>query len=438
LLQSLTQIYSIVVKFNSLRSKSMASKALIVLIFMVFSVGKTFAAPSGEALFRANCASCHNPLKDATGPALKGAAGRAPSKELLYKWVHNPAATLATDPYYKGLAAKWAPTVMSAFPQLSTADIDAITAYVDSYVPPAPPTTGGATAGATAGSSTDNTFFYFIITALLAMVAFILLQVNKKLHKVAAEKVGYPIKADVPWYKHKLYLAILGVVAFIALGAWMTNGGIKMGRQQNYKPTQPIYYSHKVHAGINQINCQYCHSGAEKGRNAMIPSTNVCMNCHKGINEYTGAEEHPLVSDDGDKINGTTEIKKLYEYAGWDPTKKAYNMNNKGAIAAQPIPWVKIHNLPDHVFFSHATHVKNGKIACQRCHGPIQEMDEVYQFSSLSMGFCINCHRETKVQFAENNYYKIFQKYHDEIKSGKRDGVTVADVGGLECQKCHY
>jgi mono/diheme cytochrome c family protein len=412
-------------------------KGLIVLIFVLFASLNSFAAPDGKALFQANCASCHNPLKKATGPALQGASGRAPSKDAFYSWIHNPAATAAKVPYYAKLLEEYKPTVMSAFPQLSTADIDAISTYVNDYKAPVTETPKNAAGGGNSDNGSAN-FLYFIITAVLAIVSFILIQVNKKMHKVAAEKIGYPIKADVPWYKHKLYLAIIGVAAFIGLGAWMTNGGIKLGRQQDYQPKQPIYYSHKVHAGINQINCQYCHSGAEKGRNAMIPSTNVCMNCHKGINQYTGAEEHPLVSDDGEKINGTAEIGKLYEAAGWDPKKNAYNMTAAGTIAAKPIEWVKIHNLPDHVFFSHATHVKNGKVACQRCHGPIQEMDEVKQWTDLSMGFCINCHRETKVQFADNNYYKIFQKYHDEVKAGKRDGVTVADVGGLECQKCHY
>jgi cytochrome c2 len=428
-------------KLNILNLCSNGLKALLILAFIFFTGNNTlFAAPDGKALFQANCASCHNPLKDATGPALQGAAGRAPSKEALYKWVHNPAASMASDPYYKGLAAKWAPTVMTAFPALSTEEIDAILKYTDDYKAPVA-ASAGPESGSSSGSSSDSdsNFLYFIITALLAIVAFSLVQINKKLHKVAAEKVGYPIKADVPWYKHKLYIAIIGVLAFIFGGIWLTNNfGIKLGRSKNYKPDQPIYYSHKVHAGINQINCQYCHSGAEKGRNAMIPSTNVCMNCHKGINKYTGAEEHPLVSDDGHTVNGDGEIAKLYKYAGWNAEKKAYNLNADGSVKASPIPWVKIHNLPDHVFFSHATHVKNGKVACQRCHGPIQEMDEVYQFSDLSMGFCINCHRETKVQFAENNYYKIFTKYHDEIKAGKRDGVTVEDIGGLECQKCHY
>jgi len=211
-----------------------------------------------------------------------------------------------------------------------------------------------------------------------------------------------------------------------------------MGRQQNYQPKQPIFYSHAVHAGINQINCLYCHAGAEKSRQAMVPSSNVCMNCHKQINTYTGEETHPLVTAEGKKINGTEQIQLLYKYAGWDPVKKEYNRDAKGNILATPIKWTKIHNLPDHVYFNHSQHVKVGQVACQRCHGPIQEMDEVYQFAPLSMGWCINCHRQTQVKFTENNYYSIFEKYHKELKEGKRDGVTVEDIGGIECQKCHY
>ena len=170
----------------------------------------------------------------------------------------------------------------------------------------------------------------------------------------------------------------------------------------------------------------------------MIPSTNVCMNCHMQINEYTGAETHPLVTLEGTKVDGTAEINKLYEFAGWDPAKKDYKRNEKGEVMAKPVEWVKIHNLPDHVYFNHSLHVVSGKIACQRCHGNIEEMDEVYQFSDLSMGWCVNCHRETNVQFTDNNYYSIFQKYHEEIKAGTRTEVKVSEIGGLECQRCHY
>jgi cytochrome c2 len=413
---------------------------LIWCLVFALSSNTALAAPDGAALFRANCASCHNPIKDATGPALKGATGRVPNKAWLYKWVANPGGMIGSgDAYATTLFDKWKPTVMTGFPALSTAEIDAIMKYCDDYAPP-PPTAaaGGGAASGSGGGSSHSGFMYFVITGLLAIAALSLMQINKKLHRVAAEKVGYPIKKEIPFYKHKLYIAIAAVIAFVALGAWMTRGGIKLGRHDGYMPEQPIFYSHKVHAGINQINCQYCHSGAEKGRNAMIPSTNVCMNCHKGINKYTGNEEHKMVSLEGKTINGDKEIEKLYEHAGWDAEKKAYKLNAAGKIDAKPIEWVKIHNLPDHVYFSHQTHVKNGKVPCQRCHGPIQEMDEVYQFTDLSMGFCINCHRETQVQFKDNNYYQIFTKYHDEIKAKTRDKVTVADVGGLECQKCHY
>jgi hypothetical protein len=160
------------------------------------------------------------------------------------------------------------------------------------------------------------------------------------------------------------------------------------------------------------------------------------MNCHKQINEYTGTEK--LITAEGKEVDGTAEIQKLYKYAGWYPQRKDYIRDAKGDIIAKPIAWTKIHNLPDHVYFNHSQHVKVGKVQCQRCHGPIQEMDEVYQFAPLSMGWCINCHRQTKVQFTDNKYYTIYEKYHEEIKSGKRTDVTVEDIGGTECQKCHY
>ena len=110
---------------------------------------------------------------------------------------------------------------------------------------------------------------------------------------------------------------------------------------------------------------------------------------------------------------------------------------------AKPIEWVRIHNLPDHVFFSHAQHIKAGNVQCQTCHGEITQMDEVKQFSELSMGWCVNCHRETKVDFnydstKGNKFYSIYEKFHNDIKAGRMDSVTVRDIGGLECQKCHY
>lgn len=410
------------------------SAIIVVLIFTQFS---TLAAPDGQALFKSNCASCHSPLKDATGPALQGVDAKVPSKEWLHKWVHNSSALISSgDKYANEIFNKWGKIPMPPFSSLSEEEIDAIFTYVNSVKPAEAPK--AAAAAGEGEKQTDNSWLYTLITLGLAAISFILYRVNKGLQKVADSNEGLTVKKSVPFYRHKAIIAIVSIIIFICAGFFIVNGGIQMGRQQNYMPKQPIFYSHKVHAGINQINCQYCHSGAENSRQAMIPSVNVCMNCHKGISEYTGEAEHPLVTKEGEKIDGTAEIHKLYEYAGWDPEKKEYKRDASGKIMSKPIEWVKIHNLPDHVYFSHEQHVAVGQVQCQRCHGSVEDMDEVYQFSTLAMGWCVNCHRQTDVQFKDNNYYSMYTKYHAELKAGKRTGVTVEDIGGLDCQKCHY
>ncbi len=417
-------------------AKDLKGLFLLIAILLLHSFSGT-AAPDGKAIFQANCAACHNPLKDATGPALQGISGRAPSKDWLYKWIHNSAAVVASgDKYGNEIFNKWNKTAMTAFPSLTNEEIDAVITYVEEFK--APVTASQTPAGGSGKqSSGDNTLLYAVLTIVLLLAAVVLDSVNKILCRAANSKEGVSSPRDVPFFRNKVVIAGIAVIAIVGFGVWLTKGS-EFGRQKNYMPKQPIFYSHKVHAGINQINCLYCHVGAEKSRHALIPSTNVCMNCHKQINEYTSADAHPLVDLEGNKVDGTKEIQKLYEYAGWNPSKKDYNRDAKGNILAKPIEWVKIHNLPDHVYFNHSLHVVSGKVACQRCHGGIQEMDEVYQFADLSMGWCVNCHRNTKVQFADNNYYSIFQKYHDEIKEGKREDVKVSDIGGLECQKCHY
>lgn len=412
-----------------------ARASIILIIALFFSHFSSFAAPDGKALFQSNCASCHNPLKDATGPALKGVDSRVPSKEWLHKWVKNSAALIASgDKYANDVYAKWNKTAMTAFPNLSEEEIDAIVTYVNSVEPPKKDTPSAAASGAE--QKDGNAWLYTFITLSLVALMIILWRANYGLRRVANDKEGLPNETEVPFYRNKVFIAIGVILFFIFCGYWITNGAIEMGRQQNYEPQQPIFYSHKVHAGVNQINCLYCHSSAEKGKIAMVPSPNVCMNCHKQISEYTGEEK--LITAEGKEVNGTAEIHKLYEYTGWNLEKKDYNRDADGNIITKPIEWTKIHNLPDHVYFNHSQHVAVGKVQCQRCHGAIETMDEVYQFAPLSMGWCINCHRQTQVQFADNNYYSIFEKYHEEIKSGKRAGITVEDIGGLECQKCHY
>lgn len=422
-------------EFKKLMYLKLARTSIILIITLFFSHFTSFAAPDGKALFQSNCASCHNPLKDATGPALKGVDARVPSKEWLHKWVHNSAALIASgDKYANDIYTKWNKIPMTAFSNLSEEEIDAIVTYVNSVEPPKKDTP--AAGGEGAKQPDGNGWLYTFITLSLVALMIILWRANYGLRRVANDKEGLPNETEVPFYRNKVFIAIGVILFFIFCGYWITNGAVEMGRQQNYEPQQPIFYSHKVHAGVNQINCLYCHSSAEKGKMAMVPSPNVCMNCHKQISEYTGEEK--LITAEGKEVNGTEEIKKLYEHTGWDPVKKDYRRDANGNIITKPIEWVKIHNLPDHVYFNHSQHVAVGKVQCQRCHGPIETMDEVYQFAPLSMGWCVNCHRQTQVQFADNNYYSIFEKYHEEIKAGKRTGVTVEDIGGLECQKCHY
>ncbi len=412
------------------RYRKILQKVFTSLLFIALvSLNYTSFAADGEALFKANCANCHKPLEDYTGPKLQGARARQPNLEWAYKWVNNVNSMLETDPYAKGLLAKYG-SRMTQF-NLPKADIKAILDYADAYVAPAAP--GGAASGG--APAEDNSLLFGILTLVLAVIALILLQVNSSLRKLAEEKDGVLRTEPVPFYRNKTYI-MAGILILFCLGGYMTiNAAIGLGRMKNYQPEQPIYYSHKVHAGTNQISCLYCHGGSQDSKHANIPSVNVCMNCHMAIKEYKG---DAIVKEDGKQVNGTAEIQKLYQYAGWNTDAKKYDKPGK------PIEWVRIHNLPDHVYFNHSQHVKVGKQNCQTCHGPIQEMPEVYQYSELSMGWCINCHRESKVNFYNkesgegNKYYSIYEKFHKDIKAGKLDSVTVEKIGGIECQKCHY
>ncbi|RYE21510.1 MAG: c-type cytochrome [Sphingobacteriales bacterium] len=411
-----------------------------LLLIASFSFNNHVLAADGEALFKANCANCHKPDKDYTGPALQGWNSRVPDADWIYKWMANPAQMIASDAYAKELFEKWKPTVMPAFANLKKEEIDAIMLYVDEYKP----ATAAPAGGAGVPVETDNSLLFGILTIVLAVVAFILLQVNSNLRKLTDEKEGIYRGEPVPFYRNKTYL-MAGILLLFALGGYYTiEGAVGLGRTKNYKPEQPIFYSHEVHAGVNQISCLYCHGSAQDSKQAGIPAVNVCMNCHMAVKEYAG---DPLFKEDGTQVDGTAEIQKLYEYAGWNPTTKAYNPDNNGdgvPDGAKPIPWVRIHNLPDHVYFNHSQHVKVGKQQCQTCHGNIQEMPEVYQFTDLSMGWCINCHRETKVDFLNkttgegNKFYSIYEKFHNDLKNNKMDSVTVEHIGGTECQKCHY
>lgn len=210
----------------------------------------------------------------------------------------------------------------------------------------------------------------------------------------------------------KIKLKIIPVVILLGAFGWqvkmISSDAMRLGRQQDYAPDQPVKFSHKVHVGENGIDCKYCHTTVEQGKSAGIPATNLCMNCHVIIREGTNS--------------GKFEIAKIVDAV------------EKG----KPVEWVRIHNLPEHVFFSHAVHVGSGKLDCTQCHGQVQEMDIMKQQNDLSMGWCVNCHRDTKVQFAENAYYDQYIKLHEDLRTGKIDSITADKIGANDCMKCHY
>src|SRR5260221_13201386 len=321
-----------------------------ILLTSLVLLGNTSFAQDGKALFQSNCASCHSPIKVITGPALKGVTERVPDKNLLHAWIKNNQKVLASgNPYFVNLLNQYNKTPMNVFPNLSDAEIDAILKYVETYQAPTD-AAGGApdteSAGAKSAES-DNTLLYGILTLILAVIMFVLLQVNSSLKKLSDDKEGIPASEPVPFYRNKAYIAFVILILFVLGGYWVVEGAIGLGRQQGYQPEQPIFYSHKVHAGTNQISCLYCHGNAWESRHAAVPSVNVCMNCHKTITAYSG---EPLFRENGDSINGTAQLQKLFRYAGFDPQ----NPNSWKPENAKPVPWVRIHSLPDHVFFSHA------------------------------------------------------------------------------------
>ncbi len=391
---------------------------------------------AGKKLFNANCAACHKLNKKAVGPALRGVSQKY-DKEWLYSWIKNSAAMIKDgDAQAVAIWEEYNRTAMTAFPQLSNADIDNIIAYTD-YTPPAAatPVAAAATGAASGGSGMTNDLVLAALTLVFLLLVVMLFLVQKTLIKIAKAS-GVEIVVEqkpkrTPLWKafvQNQFLVFVSVVFLLLSSAYFAYGYLmQIGVDQGYMPVQPIHYSHKIHAGDNQIECKYCHSSARVSKHSGIPSLNVCMNCHKNIAEYNGEED---LENGYTKDFYTKEIKKLYAAVGWDEENQRYTGETK------PVKWVRIHNLPDFVYFNHAQHVEVGQIECQTCHGPVEEMEIMYQYSPLTMGWCINCHRETNVKVESNEYYA---KIHEELS--KKYGVeklTVAQMGGLECGNCHY
>jgi mono/diheme cytochrome c family protein len=390
-------------------------------------------AAAGKELFNANCAACHKLDAKATGPALRGIANKY-DMAWLYKWVKNSSELIKSgDAKAVKVFEENNKSVMTAFPQLSNQDIDNIIAYTSE--PKAEPV--AATTAAPPGTNTNqggisNDVILLALSAVMLMLIVMLYLVNNILVKIAKAngiEVAEKQKSTPIWkaFAQNQFLVLVSAILLMLASAYFVYGYLmQIGVDQDYEPVQPIHYSHRIHAGSNGINCKYCHSAARVSKNAGIPSLNVCMNCHKNINEVsdtTATAEYSKAFYDG-------EIQKLYTAVGWDVATQKYTGKT------QPVKWVRIHNLPDFVYFNHSQHVTVAGIECQTCHGPVQTYEIQKQFAPLTMGWCINCHRKTEVKMEGNEYYT---KIHEELS--KKYGVTkltAAQMGGLECGKCHY
>lgn len=399
---------------------------LLVSIFTLVSVSFSFAAEDGAKLFKQNCAVCHTMgTNKLTGPGLEGVFSRVPSEDWMHKWIKNNQALIKSgDAYAKKIYADNGGAQMTVFEDLSDDQIKAIMGFMKNPPKEVKPTaTPGEPTTATA-TGVDPLFILLGIIVFLVIIIAVLRNVKRSLKNVVNQKQGLPeIPARGLWQETKIWISAnktkvaVIIIILLAVGSKVSwDAMFNIGVYQGYKPTQPINFSHKIHAGENAINCEYCHSSVTKSRHAGIPSANVCMNCHKGI--QSGAQ------------TGDTEIKKIYEAVGYNVETQTYDKPEK------PIQWVKVHNLADFVYFNHSQHVVVGKQECQTCHGDIQNMSVVEQNAPLTMAWCIDCHKKTEVAMDGNPYYaELHEKLAEKYKGQK---ITVDKIGGIECAKCHY
>lgn len=418
-------------------SKDLLCLGLIILLAFSTSLSAQEGDPAtGKSLFNANCAACHQLDKKMTGPALRNVETRLSNDQGLdrawiYAWIRNSAGVIKSgDAYANKVFNENGGTAMTAFPQLSDQDIDNILAYTAEVKAEPAAQAAAATTETAATSDISNELILGALAILFVLLATGLYLVNKTLRRFAAAKdIDLPETKRTPLWKafaQNQFLVLVTAIFLLLASAYFVYGYLmQIGVDQGYQPIQPIHFSHKIHAGDNAIDCKYCHSSARVSKTSGIPSLNVCMNCHKSIYEYKGETSVEFTKEFYDG-----EIKKLYAAAGWDDTAQQYTGNS------QPVKWVRIHNLPDFVYFNHSQHVSVAGVECQTCHGPVETMEVVSQFAPLTMGWCIDCHRTTNVKVEDNAYYT---KIHEELsKKYGVDKLTAAQMGGLECGKCHY
>lgn len=435
------------------------SNVFLLVTFFAFqffvSQGLDGDAKKGKDLFKQNCTACHQLDKKMTGPALKGVYTRLTTEqgkdiEWFKKWIKNSSDVIASgDPYAKKIFEENGKVQMTPFPNLSDEDIKNILTYVDD--PTKAP--DAAKVVAPAPAKKDNNTLLWLSFVLVAIPALILIyKLSQLLKLVQAPELTTSeekrIKNFADFYeKQKPWaiatIAITALLALWSVWAWMMGLGVDKG----YRPEQPIYFSHKIHAGINNIDCQLCHSGAKYGKVSEIPSLNVCMNCHKNIQEYNGT----YFEEGKDKKFYDSQINELFRYVGFDKNKQVYTGKT------EQIKWTRVHNMPDFVAFNHSMHVVAGEkaiieshntsnpndqitVVCKACHGKIDTMNVVEMANDFTMQFCIDCHRKTNIDLTNGYNAHYFKELHEKMKKqhGDKAKLTVEKIGGIECGKCHY
>ncbi|MDR6942566.1 cytochrome c3 family protein [Mucilaginibacter pocheonensis] len=425
----------------SLIFKQFSRSVLIIagLAFWGFSNAYAQAdAAKGEAIFKSKCTACHKIDQQVVGPALGPQITSETDDQYLIKWIQNNQALIAAkNPKALKIYNEFNQSNMTVFTELSDADAANVIAYARTEwkTMQDEKAKGGGAAGANAAPAETGPSSMVIwgLVAVIVIAFIVILVLNRVVATLerlllkgkgvvideeaepTAEQVAEAKKKDLikRILKNKKLVFFIILCGTLAMGSWgwvtLWNTNVHTG----YQPVQPIKYSHELHAGTMKIDCQYCHTGAYKSKNASIPSLNVCMNCHKVVKTESA------------------EIHKIYDALGYDPKTQKYD-----STQAKPIQWIRVHNLPDLAYFNHSQHVKVGGIKCQTCHGPIETMKEVRQYSPLTMKWCIQCHKRTEVNSKGNAYYDSILAAHDKIKKGEK--VTAAVLGGIECGKCHY
>ena len=444
---------------NIQRVKRTKIRLIAIFSFFVFLFPTSLLADGG-GLFKAKCATCHQPHKNGTGPKLFEARKRweaAGEGDLIVEWVKNNAKLRAsgTSTRAKEVFEQYKGSVMTAFTDLKDEEVISILDWVDSQPDPAAAAavgTGNVTDGASETTEEEeggNMWMWIILSTIFVTIILSVGGVRRQLKISAGERSteddqSYLSEFKTWAWKYRLPFGLGVLVLVLSIIVTLFQGLYRINVVENYQPSQPIVFPHDRHAGVNGIDCKYCHNSVTKSKSAGIPTVNVCMNCHKQI------------SGEGKPFAG--EIKKIYAAAGWDPS-----VPGRYTGKTKPIVWNKVHALPDHVYFNHSQHVVVGGIDCKQCHGDMTKMNEAVKVQpvaelnkiegnikltkpTLTMGWCIECHGAKNVSLGDgkNGYYdEIHRRLRDNDKSlykkYLKDGkVSVSELGGWECAKCHY